>query len=146
MYISEKLKEYISNLYATSNVLLTDSEKVLLEVNFDYDTPQYLNQKLSKYVKDIFQKWNLEKPESWTPDKPIDITKLLWIENDFKEIVENDNIFYTAQAIYPIFLKDKLDGLIIFFRTKGCYVTTSLKPQKTIRYFTERIHNDYNNS
>jgi len=133
MQISKALNNYINFIFVDSNLLIVNSEKVLLETIYDCPNEKYVNRQVSLFIKDLYN--------SWSKDKYITKDKCLWIQNDFKPIVKNDTTFYRAQVIYPLFYQNKFDGFIIFFRTKREYIKSSLKPLKTIRHFAELAHN-----
>lgn len=143
MQVSEKCVEMLksSNIsMLKSNVLIADLKTIQYgiidetnEPNLDYDN--YWHKPLSNDILELVNEW---KNKEFSEDL------FLMLNEDLKQIVENDNTKYSAQMIFPLFVHNKLDGLAIFFRTTGDYILSSSKAPKTIRDFIQKELNTEN--
>ena len=140
MHISEKLKEYLadSQIICESNIIITDLENIRLVELLNNNVPNVTpNDKLSNDILDLIKKWN-----------SYDIAKcnLFCVMNYYcLNLIENDTNNYSAQMLFPIFNeKNKLLGLIIFFRTNKDYIISSTKPAITTAKFVNNFINEEN--
>lgn len=131
MQITETLINYLkdSHLQLNSNVLLTDLNKIILADIFSFND-HYLNQPLNSELLDLIQDWK---------DKSYSNELSLILNNNPKKFIINDTTNYSAQMIFPIFHKDILQGLLLFFRTTGNYIKSSSKAPRTIKFFIEKM-------
>ncbi|MCI8587247.1 MAG: hypothetical protein HFJ49_01380 [Clostridia bacterium] len=85
---------------------------VILEKNPDYKYSDFWHKNISQDLQNIINIWNNKK---FSED-------LLLLENkNFKQIIPNDSTKYSSQIFFPLFFEEKLDGLAIFFKTKGSF-------------------------
>lgn len=117
MQVSEKcvnlLKSFnVSNV--KSNILIADLQTIQYgivdeknDITLDYDN--YWRKPLSKDILNLIKEWE---------NKEFSENLYLLLNDNFKQIVENDEIEYLSQMIFPLFFDNKLDGLAIFFKTK----------------------------
>lgn len=136
MQVSERLVEYLKDVNfpnLNSNFIMSDLNQVLYATtnNDDY----YWHKPISKDIKNLIGDWK---------DKPFSEDLFVILNTDLKQIIENDTTTYSAQMIFPIFIDGKLDGLTIFFRTRGDYILSSSKAPKTITHFIQKHLNDEN--
>ncbi len=121
-----------------SNFLMADLEKILYgvideqnEKELNYDN--YWHKPLSNDMLSLANEW---KDKTFTEDL------FLILNNNLKQITENDTTKYSAQMIFPFFVEKKLAGFAIFFRTNGDYIPSSAKAPKTIRNFIQNVLNE----
>ena len=93
----------------------------------------YWHKPLSEDIKDLAVEWSY---------KEFSEDLFLVLNDNLKEIIENDSTKYSAQMIFPIYINKKLDGFVFFFRTSGDYIASSSKAPKTIRNFIQKQLND----
>lgn len=117
MQVSEKcvnlLKSFnVSNV--KSNILIADLQTIQYgivdeknDITLDYDN--YWRKPLSKDILNLIKEWE---------NKEFSENLYLLLNDNFKQIVENDEIEYLSQMIFPLFFDNKLDGMVIFFKTK----------------------------
>lgn len=137
MHISEKLKKYLydSKIVCESNIIITDLENIkLVELNNNASSITSKD-KLSNDILNLIKNWN-----SYNIDK----SNLFCIMNYYcLNLIENDNNYYSAQMIFPLFNKtNQLLGLIILFRTNKNYIFSSTKPISTTVKFTNDFINE----
>ena len=124
-----------------SNVLVSDLKMIQYGIyeddffsNLYYNN--YFHKTLHKSMQYIIDKWK---------DKKTSDDLYLILNENLIQIVENDTIKYSAQIILPIFVDNKLDGFLIFFRIYGDYIESSINPLKTIRDFLQKeLNNNFN--
>lgn len=141
MKISEKCIELLHNFYnpmLRSNVLIADLEAIQYgiidkenEPTLDYN--KYWHKPLSQDMLDLVNEW---KNKKFSEDL------VLILNDNLKQIVENDTTKYSAQMIFPFFIDNVLSGFAIFFRTHGDYIESSAKAPKTIRDFIQKELNE----
>jgi hypothetical protein len=144
MQVSEKYQKLLNELNIPnlrSNILIADLKTIqygILNkdngVTLNYN--DYWHKSLSKDMLDLINEW---KSKNFSEDL------FLILNDNFKQIVENDNTKYSAQMIFPFFIDEKLSGFAIFFRTNGNYIDSSSKAPKTIRNFIQKELNKENN-
>jgi len=112
----------LSNLRNIEYCILDENNKPTLS----YDN--YLNKPLSLDMLKLIETWKNQ----------IFLEDLFLILNDnLKQLVQNDTTKYSAQIFFPLYVKNKLAGLAIFFRTNGNYISSSIKSPQTIRNFLQ---------
>lgn len=144
MQVSEKCVELLHDFnipMLRSNVLVADLETIQYgiineekEPTMDYNN--YWHKPLSQDMLDLANEW---KDEKFSEDL------FLILNDNLKQIVENDTTKYSAQMFFPFFIDNKLAGFAIFFRTNGDYIDSSSKAPKTIRDFIQKELNKENN-
>lgn len=117
MQVSEKCVKLLKSFNLSDlnfNILIADLKTIQYGIvdeksdsTLDYDN--YWHKSLSTDTLNLIQDW---KNEEFSEDL------YLLLNNNFKQIVENDKVEYSSQIIYPLFFDNKLDGLAIFFKTK----------------------------
>ena len=117
MQVSEKcvnlLKSFnVSNV--KSNILIADLQTIQYGIvdeknDFTLDYDNYWHKPLSKDILNLIKEWE---------NKEFSEDLYLHLNDNFKQIVENDEVKYLSQMIFPLFFDNKLDGLAIFFKTK----------------------------
>lgn len=135
MQVSEKLVELLQDFNMTrlnSNFLMSDLNQILHATTHNLDNI-YWHKPLSNDIKNLAQEW---KNKSFSEDL------FLLLNENLKQIIENDTTEYSAQMIFPIFVNKKLDGFAIFFRTSGNYILSSSKAPKTARDFIQNVLNN----
>lgn len=116
-----------------SNFLLADLNRVLYTTIISSMDDPYLDKPLSKDMQELIAEWS---------NKEFSEDLLIILNNNFKQIVEDDSTIYSAQMVFPIFINNKLDGFAIYFRTQGNYILSSSKAPNTIRNFLQKFLND----
>lgn len=135
MQVSEKLVELLHNFNIpnlNSNFLMSDLYQILYTTTNKLDD-YYWHKPLSEDIKDLAVKWSYE-------DFSEDL--FLVLNDNLKQIIQNDSTNYSAQMIFPIYINKKLDGFVFFFRTSGDYIASSSKAPKTVRNFIQKHLND----
>ena len=117
MQVSEKCVKLLKSLNISalkSNVLIADLKTIQYGIvdeksdpSLDYDN--YWHKSLSKDILNLIKEWE---------NKEFSEDLYLFLNDNFKQIVENDKVKYSSQIIFPLFFDNKLDGLAIFFKTK----------------------------
>ena len=117
MQVSEKCVKLLKSFNVSdlkSNVLIADLKTIQYgtvdeknDPTLDYD--DYWHKSLSTDMLDLIQDW---KNKEFSEDL------YLLLNDNLKQIVENDKVKYSSQMIFPLFFDNKLDGLVIFFKTK----------------------------
>lgn len=144
MQVSKKCVELLHSFnipVLRSNVLIADLDTIQYGVldekkdpSLDYD--DYWHKPLSKDILDLANEW---KNKTFSEDL------YLILNDNLKQITENDATKYSAQMIFPFFVDSKLAGFAIFFRITGNYITSSAKAPKTIRNFIQDVLNEDSN-
>ena len=135
MQVSEKLVELLHNFNIpnlNSNFLMSDLYQILYTTTTKLND-YYWHKPLSEDIKDLAVEWSYEE---FSEDL------FLILNDNLKEIIENDSTKYSAQMIFPIYINKKLDGFVFFFRTSGDYIDSSSKAPKTVRNFIQKHLND----
>ena len=143
MQVSEKCVELLHDFnipMLRSNVLVADLETIQYgiideekEPTLDYNN--YWHKPLSQDMLDLANEWK---------DKKFSEELFLILNDNLKQIVENDTTKYSAQMIFPFFIDNILSGFAIFFRTHGDYIESSAKAPKTVRDFIQKKINEEN--
>lgn len=117
MQISEKCVDLLKSFNGSnvkSNILIADLKTIQYgivdeknDITLDYDN--YWHKPLSTDMLNLIKEW---KNKEFSEDL------YLLLNDNFKKIVENDEVEYFSQMIFPLFFDNKLDGLAIFFKTK----------------------------
>ena len=117
MQVSEKCVKLLKSFNVSdlnSNVLIADLKTIQYgtvdeknDITLDYDN--YWHKPLSTDMLNLIKEW---KNKEFSEDL------YLLLNDNFKKIVENDEVEYFSQMIFPLFFDNKLDGLAIFFKTK----------------------------
>ena len=124
-----KINRYLESRKLNTNIILINKEKVLIEINYDYTEKKYLTKKSSNFIKNLFNDWN--------NDDSIDETSIYCINEDYKELIQNDNNEYLLQMIYPIYVEEKIELFLIFFKTRE----STIKQERNIRNMVEYFYN-----
>ena len=134
MKTSLNLCNYLNSSYSFihSNILLTNLKEILLAYTYNKNN-SYKNKKLSNDILEII--------DDWKDAKKFDNNFIC--KNDFfYKIIEEDKTLYSGQLIFPIYHNNVLDGILIFFREKGNYISSSCKVAETTRNFVEQMSDD----
>lgn len=141
MQVSEKCVELLKGFNTSmldSNILIADLKTIQYGIideknnpKLDYD--DYWHKPLSKDMLALAEEW---KNKEFSEDL------FLILNENLKQIVENDNTKYSAQMIFPLFIDKELDGFAIYFKTNGDYILSSSKAPKTIRDFIQKELNN----
>lgn len=137
MYISEKLRQYISNskIVSNSNIIITDLTEIKLSEILEKDVNRISISKLiSKDLESLIAHWDSENG--------IKNDMFCVLNKKCLEIFEDDKNEYSAQMIFPLLSHNELFGLIIFFRTDMNYIATSLKSVVPVIKFTNVFLNE----
>lgn len=115
MQVSKKATELLKKLNDSnleSNVLIADLNIVQYGIVNDksLNYNNYWRKPLSKDILNLVHQWN---------NKVFSDNLFLLLKKDFKKIVDDDSTQYSEQIIFPIFMDNKLDGIVIFFKAKG---------------------------
>lgn len=135
MHITNKLQEYVNDSmkFCQSNVLITDLKEIKL------------SEILSKDKNNINISCNLHIDVLNIIEK---LKHLVFAENNdvhymFNEkcikLCVNDCNSYKSQMIFPLIEKDKLIGLIIFFRMDRDYVKSSVHSVSSFIHFVNEF-------
>lgn len=121
MQVSKRTVELLKDLNNPclgTNVIVADLQKVQYGILNDksLDFKNYWHKSLSKNILTLIDSW---KNKNFSDD-------LFFFSNkDIKQIIEDDTIKYSSEVIFPIFVDSKLDGIAIFFKTKGIFNITT---------------------
>ena len=133
MKLTQKTLNYIkqSNISQciNSNFLIADLEKVIYTENYDSKF-SYQHKYLSDNITSLIGMWNV---------LPISEQVSLVENNSTIKIVNDDTEKHAAIMIYPIYLNKQIEGIIIYFRKKGNYISSSSKAPNTIRKWIMRF-------
>lgn len=137
MQISNQLKKYIisSVQISKSNIIITDLQKVnLVETMNEQENRRIDNYLLNSEIVKIIDKWKIFQPNLY----------LLLNREECLKIFQEDSINYSCQMLFPIFVREKLVGLLILFRTSGNYIASSIKSTENLRKFISKFIEDTN--
>ena len=137
MQVTQNLLDYLHTCAITTNneIILADLEKVLIANASNNDI--FKDKTLSGEIKKLGRNWTLDK----------EFTNNYFFANNAEciKLINNDNISYTAQLVFPIYHNNSLDGYLIFFRQVGNYISSSCKAPISCRKFVEIMStNDIN--
>lgn len=127
MQLSKKAIEYIESTrlpYSiNSSFLITDLEKIIYVATLKQDE-YYMSKSLNNDVLNLIEKWNT---------LPIS-EDLFFMENKPRiKLISDDTKEYSSLMIFPMYIQNKLEGLAIYFRNSGEYISSSSKAPNTIR-------------
>lgn len=127
MQLSDRIISFIkkSNVPESinSNFLITDLEKVIYAATFE-ENEYYMSKPLNIDLVSLINEWNT---------LPISEDLFFMENNSTKKVINNDKNKYSGLMVFPIYPKDKIEGLIIYFRNSGEYIKSSSKAPNTIR-------------
>lgn len=137
MQISNDLKKYVKESIqaSNSNVIITDFEKVnYIETLYPNSISNYI---LSDSLKKLLHEWNCNNTSQ------ANLFSLL-NGNGCIELIENEKLPYSCQLIFPIITRKGLEGSLIFYRTYGNYIFSSINAVSNFKKFVEQfIDNTY---
>ena len=96
----------------------------------------YLDKSLSHDMQELITEWS---------NKTYSEDLFIILNDNYKQIIENDSTDYSAQMFFPIFIDNKLQGFTIFFRIQGNYIDSSSKAPRTVTSFLQRFLNEKTN-
>lgn len=127
MKLTQKTLNYIKQSKISqcinSNFLIADLKRVIYTENYDSKF-SYQYKYLSDNITSLIDMWNV---------LPISEQVSLIENNPTIQIVNDDTEKYSAMMIFPIYLNKQIEGVIIYFREKGNYISSSSKAPNTIR-------------
>lgn len=132
MHLSEEVISYIQSINIpksiNSNFLISDLEKIIYTATYEDD--YYISKPLNNDLLALIEKW-----------KQLPVSEdLLFMENDSTvKLIDNDIENYSAQMIFPIYLNNSIEGLVIYFRNSGKYINSSPKAPNTIRKWIMKL-------
>lgn len=137
MYISNTLKNYLvsSIKIFNSNVIITNFDSVLFSATiYSSNNFNIKDSKISNDLKSLLKEWKIA-------DTSLKESSII-LNNNYLQLIEDDVVPYSAQMIFPLCHNNKLDGLIIFYRTVGNYIKSSPNAVRAVREFTEQFSED----
>ena len=141
MELVGKALDYIQNTanikMLNSNFLISDLNKIIYTTMINHIDCDYLDKLLSHDMQELITEWS---------NKTYSEDLFIVLNDNYKQIIENDSTNYSAQMFFPIFIDNKLQGFTIFFRIQGNYIASSSKAPRTVTGFLQKLLNDKSNS
>lgn len=135
MLLNKNLLDYLefTNVpkCTNSNFLITDLEKILFSSTCN-SIKDCESLKLSENIINLIEKWSISPVSN----------DLFFVQNNPTFPITKNNLKKPSSImIFPIYVKNKLDGLTIFYRNTGNYISTSSKAPNTIRNWIMKFLN-----
>ncbi len=135
MLLNKNLLDYLefTNVpkCTNSNFLITDLEKVLFSSTCN-SIKDYESSKLSESIINLIEKWHVA---------PVSNDLFLMQNNPTFSITKSNLSKPSSIMIFPVYVSNKLEGLTIFYRNTGNYISTSSKAPNTIRNWIMKFLN-----
>jgi len=128
--LSEKIKGWLddASMYSSSNLLVLRGNKIVYLNNYKNLEEDNVDTNISSNLMLEIRK--LEKERDY---EAIDL------KNEMIPIFENDKQNYKGQAFLPVWVKNKLKYVLVFYRLNRPYIESSTKVMKTTRMFIPRF-------
>ena len=127
---TDKLINFLNDSQAISNynILLTDLNKIII-AKPSYIEETYLSKNLSCNLLELLSSITYSKNQ-----------KYLFVDKEnILPIFKDDSNSYASEIILPIFNKDKLFGLLIFFSHDKKFLNSNLNYAMTTKFFVEKF-------
>lgn len=130
--LNDKLRGFIdSSVLLSSSHLMIISEGEIIYWKSPQGNDNVVCTRLSNDIRRILNKF----------ERNINSAKELFIKNaeDTIPLFEKDSTVYAGQVFLPIWYKNKLKMVLIYYRTIGGYIESSTKVMKTTASFVPRF-------
>ena len=128
--LSEKIKSWLENasMYSNSNLIVLRGNKIVYLKNYESLAEDNIDTNISSNL--MLEISMLKKERNY---ETIDL------KNEMIPIFENDKQDYKGQAFLPVWVKNKLKYVLVFYRLNRPYIESSTKVMKTTRLFIPRF-------
>ena len=128
--LSEKIKGWLddASMYSSSNLLVLRGNKIVYLKNYESLAEDNTDTNISSNLM-----LEIRKLENERDYEVIDL------KNEMIPIFENDKQNYKGQAFLPVWVKNKLKYVLVFFRLNRPYIESSTKVMRTTRMFIPRF-------
>lgn len=127
---TDKLINFLNDSQAISNynILLTDLNNIII-AKPSYIEETYLSKSLSYNLLELLSSITYSKNQQY----------LFVDKENILPIFKDDSNSYASEIILPIFNKDKLFGLLIFFSYDKKFLNSNLNYAMTTKFFVEKF-------
>lgn len=132
--LSDKVKSWFANasMFSSSNLIVLKGNKIVYIKNYESLAENNITSNISSNM--MLEIRMLKKERNH---------KFIDLRNEMIPIFENDKQNYKGQVFLPVWLKNKLKYVLIFYRLSRPYIESSTKIMRTTRMFIPRfIEND----
>jgi len=128
--LSEKIKGWLddASMYSSSNLLVLRGNKIVYLNNYESLAEDNVDTNISSNLM-----LEIRKLENERDYEVIDL------KNEMIPIFENDKQNYKGQAFLPVWVKNKLKYVLVFYRLNRPYIESSTKVMRTTRMFIPRF-------
>ena len=131
--LKNKLKGFIDSsvLLSNFNLMIVSDGEIIYWKSPQCDDNKLVFTELSNDIRRILDKF----------ERNINSTKELFIENAEETIplFKNDSTVYVGQVFLPVWYKNKLKMVLVYYRTIGGYIESSTKVMKTTAGFVPKF-------
>ena len=128
--LSEKIRGWLddASMYSSSNLLVLRGNKIVYLKNYESLAEDNTDTNISSNLM-----LEIRKLENERDYEVIDL------KNEMIPIFENDKQNYKGQAFLPVWVKNKLKYVLVFYRLNRPYIESSTKVMRTTRMFIPRF-------
>lgn len=128
--LSEKIRSWLADasIYSSSNLIVLRGNKIVYLKNYESYAEDNIDSSISSSlmleIKMLKKERNRESVD---------------LRNEMIPIFENDKQNYKGQVFLPVWLKNKLKYVLIFYRLNRPYIESSTKVMTTTRMFIPKF-------
>ena len=128
--LSDKIKSWFANasMFSSSNLIVLRGNKIVYMKNYESLAENNIDSNISR---DMMLEIRMLKKEI--------NHEIVDLRNEMIPIFENDKQNYKGQVFLPVWLKNKLEYVLIFYRLNQPYIESSTKIMRTTRMFIPRF-------
>ena len=128
--LSDKIKSWFANasMFSSSNLIVLRGNKIVYMKNYESLAENNIDSNISR---DMMLEIRMLKKEI--------NHEIVDLRNEMVPIFEDDKQNYKGQVFLPVWLKNKLEYVLIFYRLNQPYIESSTKIMRTTRMFIPRF-------
>ena len=128
--LSEKIRGWLddASMYSSSNLPVLRGNKIVYLKNYESLAEDNVDTNISSNL--MIEIIKLENERDY---------ETIELKNEMIPIFENDKQNYKGQAFLPVWVKNKLKYVLVFYRLNRPYIESSTKVMKTTRMFIPRF-------
>ena len=128
--LSDKIKSWFANasMFSSSNLIVLRGNKIVYMKNYESLAENNIDSNISR---DMMLEIRMLKKEI--------NHEIVDLRNEMVPIFEDDKQNYKGQVFLPVWLKNKIEYVLIFYRLNQPYIESSTKIMRTTRMFIPRF-------
>lgn len=128
--LSDKIKSWLADActFSSSNLIVLKGNKIVYMKNYESLAENNVDSNISSNLMLEIRMLKKEKNHEFVD-----------LRNEMVPIFEDDKQNYKGQVFLPVWLKNKLEYVLIFYRLNQPYIESSTKIMRTTRMFIPRF-------